>query len=82
MADYPYTLKVSSLKAFLETIHDRKIPDKVTIKYITQCGYKSKRDRPIIKILKFINFIDEKGVPTKNFKDMLTSKEVSWLLEG
>lgn len=68
MALYPYTLKTGSLKKFLEEISSRGIPQKVTQKYLESVGFKTINDRPIIRILKFISFIDANGVPTDRYK--------------
>lgn len=73
---YSYTTKISSLKEFLEKIKskDLGIPDKVTLDYLISIGYKSTNDRPIIRVLKSIGFIDDTGVPTQDFKDFRTEK--------
>jgi hypothetical protein len=73
---YNYTTKTGTLKAFLERVKskDLGVPDKVTQAYLESINYKSKHDRTIIRVLKSINFIDDNGVPTQNFKDFRTDK--------
>jgi hypothetical protein len=73
---YTYTTKMTSMKTFLERIKSKElgIPDKVTIAYLESIGYKSTNDRPIIRVLKSIGFIDANAVPTQDFKDFRTEK--------
>jgi hypothetical protein len=74
---YTYTTKVGSLKAFLNRIKSKElgVPDKVTIKYLESVGYKSTNDRPVVRVLKSIGFVDKSsGVPTQRFKDFRTAK--------
>lgn len=71
---YSYTVKPSSLKAFLERVKSKEleVPEKVTQKYLEQIGYKTKNDRRIIPILESINFVEASGVPTDKFRDFRT----------
>ena len=73
---YTYAVKTGSLKKFLERVKskDLGVPDKVSIAYLASVGYKSSNDRPIIRVLKSINFIDRSGVPTQAFKDFRTER--------
>jgi len=73
---YAYTPKMGSLKEFLKKIKTKElgVPDKVTIRYLESIGYKSTNDRPIVRILKSIGFIDNSGVPTQIFNDFRTDK--------
>lgn len=73
---YTYTTKQVSLKKFLERVKSKElgVPDKVTLAYLESIGYKSTNDRPIIRVLKSVNFLDGSGVPTQDFKDFRTGK--------
>ena len=68
MANYPYTLKTGALKAFLEKIPEVGVPDKIVNRYIYSLGFKSTNDRPIVKILQFLKFIDASGAPSERYK--------------
>lgn len=63
--NYPYHVNTANLKKFLEHIQSAGIPPKVTFQYITSVGFKSKNDRAILTVLKFVKFVDNSGVPTK-----------------
>jgi len=48
LSEYPYIVKVGSLRAFLTGIPGTGEPPKVTTEYIESLGFKSKNDRPIL----------------------------------
>ena len=64
MASYPYTSNPSRVKEFLKTIQGVGIPQKVTLRFVEQLGYKGKNDRNIPSVLKAIGFVDASGSPT------------------
>lgn len=64
---YPYARKTGSLKTFLQKIPTIAVPDKLNYETLSALGYKSSNDRPIVHILKFINFLKEDGTPTENY---------------
>lgn len=79
MTDFPYTMSPKHLRGFFLHIQRAGIPPKVTFKYLQQVGFKSSWDRRIIKILKFIGFINSSGVPNtrwKNYRDKSKAKKV------
>lgn len=72
MTDYPYISSSSALKEFLDQIPKTGTPDKLARGELEARGFKSKNQRPIIPIMKFIGFVDDGGSPTPiytNFKD-------------
>jgi uncharacterized protein DUF5343 len=62
-ADFPYIPNPASLRKFLEKIRTVGVPEKVSIVYLNSLGFKSTNDRPIIPILKFLDFVDSSGTP-------------------
>lgn len=64
MAEFPYIPTPAAVKRFLTHIQSAGIPAKVTVKYLEQVGFKSKNDRQLLSILKFIGFADSSGLPT------------------
>jgi hypothetical protein len=68
MPSYPYVYTVSNLKRFLETVSDVGTPPKVTQEYLESMGFKSKNDRAIISVLKFIGLIQDDGRPADDYK--------------
>jgi hypothetical protein len=68
LTDFPYAFKVSSLRDFLKKIPELGPPTKITVEYLESLGYKSKNDRAIIGVLKFIGFLDQSGVPNEKYR--------------
>lgn len=68
MADFPYSPHAASIKRFLEHVQKAGVPDKVTLKYLETVGFRSKNDRYILGILKFLGFVDSTGVPAKTWR--------------
>jgi hypothetical protein len=69
MAEFPYTPKPASLVRFLAKIHSMGVPDKVTLRFIESVGFKAKNDRPIVRNLKALGFLDVSGAPTDRWRD-------------
>lgn len=67
METFPYITNPAKIKPFLDHIQTAKVPPKVNRNYIESAGFKSKNDRPIIPMMKYIRFIDDSGVPTNNW---------------
>jgi len=79
VAKYPYLANSGSLKRFISEIQSTGVPDKVTQDELASRGFKSTNDRPIISVLKFINFLDGSAKPTENwinYRDKQQSRSV------
>ena len=74
---YPYINNTGALRDFLKKAKNREIgiPDKLSQSKLSALGFKSSGHRPIIPILKFINFIGSDGGPTSNFTLFRDSKK-------
>ena len=77
---YPYSLKLSSLKEFIEKIQTIGVPDRINTRTLPSLGYKVKNDRPIPTVLKFIGFLDEKGVPNENYKAFRNRSQAGFIM--
>ena len=60
----------------------RGVPPKVTFQYITSVGFKSKNDRAILTVLKFIKFADSSGVPHEAWGAYRVKSESPKVLAG
>lgn len=64
---------------YFDAILTAKAPEKFTIKFFENLGFKSSNDRLFINVLKVLKFIDENGSPTSRyfeFLDQSCSKKV------
>lgn len=63
MAEFPYSPTPAKVKPFFEHIQEAGVPPKVTQRYLESVGFKTKNDRYLISILKFLTFLDSSGKP-------------------
>ena len=68
MAEYIYVTNPARLKAFLEKIQGVGIPEKVTLKYLQQLGFKSPNDRAYVSVMKNLGFLSSSGEPIERWK--------------
>lgn len=79
MAEFPYSPHAAKIKLFFDHIQKAGVPEKVTLKYLEQVGFKSKNDRYLLPILKFLGFVDEGGKPTpvwNGYRDRQTARTI------
>lgn len=63
-SEYPYVTVPTSLRKFLRDLPSYGRPSKVTQKWLEGLGFKSRNDRRIIGVLKFVGFVSSDGIPT------------------
>jgi hypothetical protein len=80
MGKYPYTTSASRFREFLEKIPKMGVPPKINTNTLPTLGFKSTNDRPIVPILKFINFLDSSGTPNQNYKDFRDSSKAGEIM--
>ncbi len=64
-----YLLVTKKTANLFESIQKAGVPDKFTQEFLTTLGFKSTSDRPIIPVLKALDFLDQNGKPTQNYLD-------------
>jgi hypothetical protein len=69
MAEFTYTQSPANIKKLFEQIRSVGVPTKVAQKWLESIGLKTKPDRALVGVLKFINFIDSSGSPTQTWSD-------------
>ena len=62
-----YLINASKLEQFLADLRSAQAPDKFTLKFLEDLGYKSTNDRLFIGLLKALGLIDESGAPTQRY---------------
>jgi len=77
---YPYILNTGRLKKFIEMIPKIGVPPKITQPNLPTLGFKSANDRPIVTILRFINFIDANNVPTEDYRAFRDSSKAGTIM--
>jgi len=69
MAEFPYTQTVKSIRILFDQIQAVGKPTKVNQKWIESIGLKTKSDKNLPGVLKFLGFVDGAGVPTQIWMD-------------
>ncbi len=82
MLDIPYTSNTGKLKEFLGTIRTAGIPNAASQDWFQQIGFKSSNDRPILRLMRFINFIDSSSKPTDLWRLYRTDDHKKILAQG
>lgn len=67
MAEFPYMPNPARVEPFFDHIQKTGVPPKVTYKYLESVGFKSKNDRYLVGILKFVGFLDSSGKPIETW---------------
>jgi hypothetical protein len=66
-----YLISANSLPKFLEAIRHAQTPEKLTLRFLEELGFKSTNDRLLMTLLKAMKFVDEGGKPTARYHAFL-----------
>ena len=66
-----YLINASKLERFLADLRGAQAPERFTIKFLEDLGYKSTNDRLFVGMLKALGFLDDNGAPTQRYFDFL-----------
>jgi hypothetical protein len=80
LAQPPYLISSNNLKPFLEAIKRAQAPEKITLKFVEDLGFKSTNDRLLVPLLKSMKFADEAGKPTARYHAFLDDNESARVL--
>lgn len=69
MAEFPYTQAPKNIKKLFDQIQSVGVPTKVNTRWIESIGLKTKSDRALPGVLKFLGFVDGSGTPTQLWTD-------------
>jgi hypothetical protein len=62
-----YLITTKNLNAIVSAVVSAQAPDKFTISFLEQLGFKSTNDRLYLKLFKDLNLLDGNGVPTEKY---------------
>lgn len=75
-----YLISLKNLSAVLDAIKTARAPEKFTLRFLEDLGFKSTNDRLMLPILKALRFIDDNGVPTQRYFDFLDDNQSARVL--
>lgn len=82
MADFPYTTVTGKIGPLLDKIKEVGVPDKVTRNWLESVGFKSKNDRSLITVIKYVDLVDTSGKPTPRWNQFRGKDGGAVLAEG
>ena len=83
MPEYAYTPNTGKLKEFLKKIRDIAVPTTgATQDWFQSIGFRSSNDRPILRVMRLIGFIDDASTPTDSWKQYRTQNHKQILAKG
>lgn len=68
MVEIQYTTVPGKINSLFQKIREVGIPRKAGIQWLKSINFKSSNDGTLLTVLKFINFTDQSGTPTENWK--------------
>ena len=74
MAGFPYVQATSRLAAFFEKVRTVNPPPRMTQLWLTGIGFGSVNDRPLIALMKELDYTDASGVPTSKWAELRGSE--------
>ena len=69
MADFQYTTVPGKLKTLLDKIRDIGVPPKAHNRWLKSIGFTSSNDSSLLTMLKYIDLVDQSGVPTQRWTE-------------
>ena len=66
-----YLAQTKNLSAILAALRGAQAPEKLTVRFLEQLGFKSTNDRNIIGVLKGLGFLDDSGAPKQRYFEYL-----------
>ncbi len=70
-----YLTTTKSLAGVLNSIKKAQAPDRFSIRFLEEMGFKSKTDRLMIGVLKGLGFLTDTGVPTARYFEFLDGSQ-------
>jgi hypothetical protein len=75
-----YLITTKNLNAIIDAIINAQAPDKFTISFLEQLGFKSTNDRLYIRLFKDLGILDGSGVPTKIYYELIDQSRTKKVL--
>ena len=67
MLSESYTQKPAAIPEYFEAMLDAQPPERFSVKFLENLGFKSTNDRLIISILKDLGFLNRDGAPQQRY---------------
>lgn len=78
--DVPYMPSVKNLHKILDAVQHAAVPESFTYEFLRDLGYSSSNDRSIIKLFKYLGFLDSAGRPQTPYRDFVDHTKTKHVL--
>lgn len=78
--DVPYIASIKNLHPILEAIQRAAVPDAFNVDFLKDMGFTSSNDRAVIKLLKYIGFLDASNRPQTAYREFMDSTKAKSVL--
>lgn len=79
-ADIPYMISSKNVAAILDKIQNAGAPNVFGMDFLKDLGFTSSNDRGIIKVLKFLGFLDASGRPQPSYREFMDHTKAKGVL--
>jgi Family of unknown function (DUF5343) len=69
--EVPYMVSVVNLARILDAIQKAGAPDAFGLDFLKDLGFTSSNDRSVIKLLKYLGFLDSSGKPQLAYREFM-----------
>lgn len=70
-----YLISAKNLGKFLESLRHAQAPEKFSLRFLEELGFKSTNDRLFVPLLKALKFLDDSGKPTARYHAFLDDSQ-------
>jgi len=80
MSEIPYTLNTGKIPEIFRLISQTGVPNEATRNWLETLGFTSSADRSLLKILRYIQFIDDQSKPTEYWTDYRVPSKSQYIM--
>jgi hypothetical protein len=78
--DVPYLMSVTNLHKILDQMQKAGVPENFNRDFLKDLGFGASGDRPMVKLLKYLGFLDSAGRPTSTYRDFMDHTKAKKIL--
>ena len=78
--DVPYMMSITNLHKILNKIQQAGAPEAFGLDFLRDLGFTSSSDRPAIKLLKYLGFLDQNGKPQSSYREFMDGSRAKYVL--
>lgn len=64
-----YMSQTNRITDMLEAVRRVEVPDRFSNELLRRLGFTSSHDRPFIRLLKILRFLDDSGIPSQRYRE-------------